>query len=155
MKDRRDNSFLISYFLSANLDGFILSICPQTSPLGTPLCSSVFPTFTLSFALEIFVYVSPTHPHTLSHTHTHCPPLIKTLIAPLPSPHNDISFLLPIFCLLLSFSLNFLLHYSFLTFDVALRDEYPFNASVCVRMSVCVCVTTYVPLCIYIRPVQA
>lgn len=40
LKDRRDNSFVMCYVISADLDGFTLSICAQTSSLCPPRCSS-------------------------------------------------------------------------------------------------------------------
>ncbi len=73
---------------------------------------------------------------TYSYFLPHISPSLVTSCS-LSSSHNNTSLSLPIFRLSLSFPLNFLLHYSLLTFGVALRDEYPFTAFVCVDVWMC------------------
>lgn len=111
VKDIGGNFFLIRHITWADLDGFIISICARTPSLCPPLCSS-FLCLLLSFT------------HEMSHAQpslTHICLLLVT--SSFPNFSHSTSFRQPIFCCLLSLSLNFLLHYSFLTFAAAWTNE--------------------------------
>lgn len=111
VKDIGGNFFLIRHITWADLDGFIISICARTPSLCPPLCSS-FLCLLLSFT------------HEMSHSQpslTHICLLLVT--SSFPNFSHSTSFRQPIFCCLLSLSLNFLLHYSFLTFAAAWTNE--------------------------------
>lgn len=105
-----------------------LTLKGSYSPSGLrhlPLCPLLCPSFShlpLSSLWLIPTFLSPI-----------CPSLVTSFA--LSSSHNNASLSLPIFCLSLSFPLNFLLHYSLLTLDVALRDMHPFTAFVCMCAS--------------------
>lgn len=116
LKDRRDNSFVMCYVIAADLDGFILSICAQTSSLSPPRCSSfpppspvictwnpscLVPRVSLTLLFATYLSISGNKLRSL-HITIHIP-----------------------LCLSPSFSLNFLHHYSFLTFQ-ALSDGHQY-----------------------------
>lgn len=108
VKDIRGYFFLIRHITWADLDGFIISICAHTPSLCPRLCSSFLCLFT----------------HEMSHSQPSLTHICLLLVTSsfLNFSHST-SFRQPIFCCLLSLSLNFLLHYSFLTFGAASADE--------------------------------